>query len=224
MLTNGNFKHQEFLDVVQQPFSFQKKKKQNTMPKRDHERRTREGGGKIKASKLDIKDLSPKQSPSLDSDCFIHHRGSRIGSEFCFHKRWDIGAGTKLKTQQQLLKSGAGMIIRFPCTVKSVREINQGFKHGWNQCAEFRIFLHRMKLDYTKSWSLWWSVRCDTSWTKVQWEFDSLREQQLRCSQYVGSWITQRLILNQHHEILNVSNDWVALSLPGWNLPCCMTK
>ena len=220
MLTNGNFKQQEFLDVVQQPFSFEK----NRTPCRrgDHERRTREGGGKIKASKLDIKDLSPKKSPSMDSDASYITGDQGLVRNSVFTSA-EISVRDKVEnptaTSHEWRRDDNPVFMH--CEIGAGDK--SGFKHG-ETSARNSESSHNDEVGPPNSGSLWWSVRGDTSWTKVQWEFDSLQEQQLRCSQYVGSWITQRLILNQHHEILNVSNDWVALSLPGWNLPCCMTK
>ena len=153
-------------------------------------------------------ELEPETIAFVGFGCFIHHRGSRNWFGTLFSQALRYRCGTKLKTQQQLLKSGAGDDNPFSCTVKSVAGDKSGVQAWWNSARNSESS-YKDEVGLPKSWSLWWSVRCDTSWTKVQWEFDSLREQQLRCSQYVGSWITQRLILNQHHEILNVSTiEW----------------
>ena len=121
-------------------------KKQNTMPKRDHEWRTREGGGKIKASKLDIKNLSPKQSPSLDLDA-SHITGDQGLVRNSFFTSAEISARDKVENPTATSQEWRRDDNPFSCTVKSVREINQ-CSSMVKPVRGIQNLLTRMKLDY----------------------------------------------------------------------------
>ena len=97
MLTNGNFTCDEWNHLLLlfnimnfSMFSsshFLAIKKPNTMSKRAQERRKREEPvvAKSKPVSLVSRNLSAKQSPSLDSGASYSRGESRIVSEICFH-------------------------------------------------------------------------------------------------------------------------------------------
>ena len=101
--------HHEFLDVFLQTFSF-------NLKAQHHVERNTEGGPVVAKSRpacLVSRKLSAKQCPSSDSGASYSLGKSRVGSELCFHKRWETSAGTESRNQQQVLKSGNEMTIRF---------------------------------------------------------------------------------------------------------------
>ena len=61
--------------------------------------RRRACGGEIKASKLGIKKPKRETISLVGFGCFIQPGESRIVSEFCFHMRWETGAGDESVVQ-----------------------------------------------------------------------------------------------------------------------------
>ena len=219
MLTNGNFKHQRISRCCPAAIFFQKK--QNTMPKRDHERRTREGGGKIKASKLDIKNLSPKQSPSLDSDASYITGDQGLVRNSVFTSA-EISVRDKVENPTATSQEWRRDDNPFSCTVKSVREINQGSSMV-KPVRGIQNLLTRMKLDHQNlevSDDPYVAIHLGQKYNEnlIPYRnnnFDALNTLDLE-SRRGWSWIS-------------ITRFWMfprlsGASLPGWNLPCCMTK
>ena len=77
----SSVQHHEFLDVFLQPFSFNEKKKPNTMSKRVQERRTGEEPVVAKSRPVSVisRSLSANQSPMLDSGTSYSSGKCRLG-------------------------------------------------------------------------------------------------------------------------------------------------
>ena len=85
--------HHEFHDVFLQQFSFNAKAKHHVEKSSGKKDRRRTCGIKIMTSMFGIKKPERESISQLGFGWFIQLGESRVGSEFCFNKRWETSAG-----------------------------------------------------------------------------------------------------------------------------------
>ena len=94
------------------------------------------------------RNLSAKQSASMDSGCFIRPGESRFGSEFCFRKHWETSAGQGPEPSEWQRDdnpfSSTGKLVRSGlCERSSTGKSARGIE---NQLARKKLDYHNMQI------------------------------------------------------------------------------